>query len=658
MTDIKTFIYAADFETTVYSGQAFTEVWSSAFCPVRTKSQQRKKSVPPCQANCIVHHSIDDSYTWLMMNFNYDIILYYHNLKFDGSFWVDFLLKHGWTYCRREKKSDPKNPFTFETCISDLGMWYYIKLYFIDHVVEIRDSLKLLPMSLDKIGKSFKTRHQKLSMTYEGKRYAGCEITPNELNYICNDVIVLAEALEEMFKRGHNQLTIGSCALSEYKKSIPTMMYKSIFPNLQQIELPKDYGAENADQYIRKAYRGGWCYADQRRTGTRQGLGCTADVNSLYPSMMQSDSGNYYPIGLPHFFKGMPPMEITGNPEIYYFLRFSCSFTIKDNYLPFVQIKNSPFYPGTEMLINSRPWFGGKQYDYINELITEQCYNDIVTLTMTCKDFDLFCEHYHVDNLTYLDGVWFHAKIGIFDDYINKYAELKQKSTGAERAICKLFLNSLYGKLSSSNDSSYKRPVLYADKVIYQEVEEYKKQPLYIAAGSAVTSYARCFTIRAAQKNYDSFCYADTDSIHCVCRPEELKGVPVDPVKFNHWKIESTWDYAYFVRQKTYIEHVIQEDEKNCTPYYNIKAAGLPDRCKDLFIEGMTQTEEQRKQHSTRVLNTPESMSYGPEYQKDVFLSQIYTVEDFKPGLIIPGKLVPFRIPGGIVLKESLFTIR
>lgn len=56
-------------------------------------------------------------------------------------------------------------------------------------------------------------------MEYKGYRYAGCEITPAEQEYIANDVLVVAEALQMMMERGHDKTTIGGCCLAEFKNS-------------------------------------------------------------------------------------------------------------------------------------------------------------------------------------------------------------------------------------------------------------------------------------------------------------------------------------------------------------------------------------------------------------------------------------------------------
>ena len=50
---------------------------------------------------------------------------------------------------------------------------YSITIKVNNHTIELRDSLKLIPLSVKEIGKAFKTKHQKLDMEYEGYRYSG-----------------------------------------------------------------------------------------------------------------------------------------------------------------------------------------------------------------------------------------------------------------------------------------------------------------------------------------------------------------------------------------------------------------------------------------------------------------------------------------------------
>lgn len=168
---------------------------------------------------------------------------------------------------------------------------------------------------------------------------------------------------------------------------------------------------------------------------------------------------------------------------------------------------------------------------------------------------------------------------------------------------------------------------------------------MYIPIGSAITSYARNFTIRAAQQNYKYFVYADTDSIHCCTTKENIKGIKIHPSNFCMWKLESFWDEGIFVRQKTYIEHVTHEDEEPINePYYNVKCAGMPDRCKNLFVKSMEGV-------------TEEELEKYPTIQQE-FLKIKRTLADFKEGLEVYGKLRPVRIRGGIVLEETTYKMR
>lgn len=639
--------FSCDFETTVYEGQTYTEVWASAVVELYTEDVQ-------------IFHSIGDTFDYFK-SLRCNMVCYYHNLKFDGNFWLYYLLheKHfkqavyktgtevndvAWLKPQQMQNN------TFEYSISDRGQWYTLRIKVDNYIIELRDSLKLLPFSVKAIGKAFNTKHQKLSMEYKGLRYAGCEITEAEKKYIANDVLVVKEALEIMFDQGHNKLTIGACCLSEYKK-LAGLDYDIWFPDVSDIGIDvSQFGSSTVDEYIRHSYRGGWCYLVRGKENKVYHKGVTADVNSLYPSMMSSESGSRYPVGLPTFWKGNYIPKEAELGDKYYFIRIKTRFYIKDGMLPFIQIKGSWLYRGTEMLetsdiINKTT---GERSAYYRDSNGEICDTRVI-MTMTMTDYKLFLEHYNVIDFEILDGCYFNTEIGIFDTYINKYKKIKQESKGAMRTLAKLFLNNLYGKMASNTDSSFKFAYIKeSGEVGFYEVVESNKKAGYIPVGSAITSYARNFTIRAAQKNYHGvdkpgFIYADTDSIHCDLDPSEIIGVPVHETAFCHWKLESSWDEAIFVRQKTYIEHVVAENlEAIDAPYYNIKCAGMPDRCKQLFERSM-KGEMATDEDSEEVRQ---------------FLAKQRTIKDFKVGLKVSGKLLPKRIKGGVVLVDTYYEMR
>lgn len=636
--------FVGDFETTVYPNQQFTEVWASALVELNTEDVS-------------IFHSISETFEYIFSLMKKDnIVVYFHNLKFDGNFILDYLLNNTeFSQATNDydniieleflKTSEMKNK-TFKYSISDMGQWYSIIIKYNNRILEIRDSLKLLPFSVKRIGKSFATKHKKLEMEYEGFRYAGCEITPEEREYIANDVLVVKEALEIMYAEGHTKLTIGACCLEEFKRIIGKKDWDDFFPNLSDIPLDKTiYGSDNVDKYIRKSYKGGWCYVVKGKENTVFQNGITLDVNSLYPSVMTRESGNKYPYGLPTFWKGDYIPEIALQPNRYYFIRVKTKFEIKPDHLPFIQIKGNLLYTGNECLTSSDVVWNNKRYQYIEK--NGNIEDTSVILTLTCSDWQLVQEHYFLYDTEILDGCYFMASCGIFEDYIDKYKKIKMTSKNARRELAKLYLNNLYGKLASSDNSSFKFAYLNEDKILsFMTIPQHDKKTVFIACGSAITSYARNFTIRTAQKNYygvnhRGFIYADTDSIHANLSVDEIKGVDLSDTEFLKWKLESQWDEGIFIRQKTYMEHITHEGLNEIQPYYNVKCAGMPDRCKQLFISAMT----------------GEPIECKNKEEED-FINSGIDFNSFKEGLVIPSKLLPKRIKGGIVLVDTTYEIR
>ena len=698
----KTRIFVSDFETTVYSGQTTTEVWAAACVELHTENVQ-------------IFHSLEEWFNYLA-SFRENIIVYFHNLKFDGEFVLSYLLRtptfepafkrgkiglgDGDFLPRHEMKS---NTFTYS--ISNRGAWYRMTIKIGKNYIDIRDSLKLLPFSVKEIGRDFDTKHKKLDMEYTGYRYAGCEITSEEQEYIKIDVLVVKEALEIMFAAGHKKTTIGGCCLQEFKDTLfieKDSQYEYDFPNLYNIpigsvlpqytygreftedEYEQYFGVKTVGDYIRQSYRGGWCYLCAGKEDKIFHNGTTADVNSLYPSMMSSESGNYYPIGLPKFWEGnYIPEFVEHHPSLFYFfVRIRTEFDLKEGKLPCIQIKHSPFYDSTKWLTTSAilSRVDGKYHDLMTNPLTGVLERTSVTLTLTMTDYKLILEHYDLFNTEILDGCYFRVCKGIFDQYINKYKKIKMESKGAQRTLAKLFLNNLYGQMATNTDSSFKWAELNPDgSVRLIDIPQFKKKPGYIPIGSAITSYARNFTIRAAQANYHGadkpgFIYADTDSIHCDLPADQLSDIKADDNAFCCWKLESSWDFALFVRQKTYMEHIIAENiipvqqlKKPKKPYFSVKCAGMPDKCKNLMLEAMNKCTKTRIEK-----NTPKKMPDGTKkpYRDwaldefgDIGLKYLQNVSlditDFKIGLHIPtGKLRPTHIAGGVLLEDSEYTMR
>ena len=534
--------FTADFETNV--NEKDCRVWAYAICEIDDPD------------NFIYGNNIEDFIKWCM-NKKQNYLLYFHNLKFDGEYIISYLLNNGYTHIKDKKERNNK---TFTTLISDTGQFYSIEIYFEvkskNHInkVTIYDSLKILNFSVDMIAKDFNLPIRKLNIDYKENREVGHELTPEEVDYIRNDVEIMARALKIMFDEQLTKMTIGSDALANYKQI--NKNFKMYFP-----VLPYDI-----DKDIRKSYKGGFTYLNDKYKEKETGAGIVLDVNSLYPSVMMYER---LPFGDPIYYTGKYEAD-----SLYplYVQTISCMFDVKENKIPTLQIKNNLSFLPNEYVKSSN--------------------GDIVTLTLTSVDLELFFEHYDVYELTYHSGWKFKAIKGLFSGYIdhwsNKKIEAKKSGNTALYRIAKLMLNSLYGKFGLNPDVKSKYPYLDDQGVVrYGMFPAEIRDSIYIPVASFITSYARKKTISTSQtikeysmKKYgvDKYVYSDTDSIHCLFESgEELKGiVDIDDYKLGAWKEESTFKRGKYIRQKCYIE--LGFDDK-----LNVTVAGLPKKMGELI---------------------------------------------------------------------------
>lgn len=553
-------LYTADFETT--TDPTDCRVWAYGICEIGNPD------------NFTYGNDINDFMKWA--NEQGKATVYFHNLKFDGEFILCWLFENGFKYIG-DRRDLEKNTFT--TLISDKGQFYTMEICFERKGKEkksltIYDSLKILPFSVEAIAKGFNLPISKLEIDYNETREKGHILTKKEIDYLRNDVDIVARALNTLFEQGLNKMTQGSNALYDYKQTVGSKNFNKWFP------IP-DY-----DSDIRQSYKGGFTYLNPKFKELDLTEGIVLDVNSLYPSVM------YYqplPYGEGIFFKGKYKAD-----KIYnlYVQMFTCQFELKPGHIPTIQLKNNLSFIPTQYLESSD--------------------GEDVTLCLTNVDLELFMEHYNVFNIEYHSGWKFKSTIGLFKDYIDKWNKVKMESTlngnKAMRTLAKLMLNALYGKFALNPNVQSKIPWYDNGIVKYKLGEKETRDPIYIPVGTFITAWARHKTISSAQKVYDRFVYADTDSLHLIGTeiPDMLE---VDPVKLGAWKHESTFKRARFIRQKSYIEEI--------DGVLNITCAGMPDRC-----------------------------------------YQFVTWDNFHSGMSYAGKLGMTHVEGGIVLKDIPFSIK
>lgn len=529
--------YAGDFETTTDENDA--RVWAYSLCNVDDPTK------------FFYGNSIDEFFDFCS-NSHHNYKIWFHNLKFDGVWIISWLLNNGFTWIK-DKKDRADNTFT--TLIGNMGQFYSIVVYFkVDkkhtNKVEFFDSLKLFPnFSVEKIAKAFNLPVQKLKIDYHQYRPIGWELTPEEIAYIKNDVEIVARALKEMFNQGLTKMTIASNALNNYRN-----LFKGFRTRYPALPLA-------VDKDIRQSYRGGFTYVNDTWKEKPVGKGIVLDVNSLYPSCMSSPY--VLPFGQPALFEGKYEQD-----DLYplYIQSFTCSFDLKPNKIPSVQIRNSLSFIPNEYVKST----DGK----------------MVTLYLTKPDFELFNDQYNHSKIEYNGGWKFMQGVGDFDRYINYWTEQKIKA-GKEgnqplRTISKLMLNSLYGKLGSAGEAKQKIPYLTPEGAVgFTLSEKEERETLYVAAASFITSYGRNRTIRTSQiiKDYtmkkygeDRYYYSDTDSIHCSLTDEDLEElkdiIKLDDFKLGYWAKEAEFERAFYIRQKCYIEEINGK--------VNVTVAGLP----------------------------------------------------------------------------------
>lgn len=597
--------WTADFETTTEPKDC--RVWAFAVCSIDEPD------------NIFIGNSIEQFFEWCARK-DENPKLYFHNLKFDGAFIIDYLLKHGFDFVE-DKKLRHDNSFT--TLITDMNQFYSIEIWFTVkkgrvNKVSIFDSLKIFPnFSVEKVAEGFNLPLKKLELDYKRKREKGHQLSEGEKEYITNDVRIMALALNKMFEQGLTKMTIASDAFNFYKDMTPRFRQKfPVFPP----EVDKD---------MRRCYKGGFTYCNPENQGKITSSGIVIDKNSMYPAMMVQKP---LPYGQPETFSG----KYQYDPSFPLFMAsFSCRFSLKKGKIPSIQIKNSPSFIPNQYLTSSD--------------------GDFVKLSLCSPDYELFFENYDFEDIVYHGGWKFRGTTGLFTDYITHWTEAKikaQKEGNAPmRQIAKLMLNSLYGRFGLSTKAGQKYPLLDEDGIVrYKLLPEEVREPVYLPVAAFITAYARQDIIHSSQKireysirkyGKDLYYYSDTDSIHCGLSPEDLENLKndlfIDDYALGAWAFEDSFKRAMFLRQKCYIE----ESEDG---HLNVVVAGLPKYLAPLInfdnfkIGFSIDSKIQSKEDLIRMAR--ENGASESELEK------------------IHHKLTYKYVPGGVILTDTDFSIK
>jgi len=182
--------FVADFETTTDPNDC--RVWAYAICDINNLE------------NINIGINMESFMNWCQWKGNNETV-FFHNLKFDGGFIIDWLLKHDFKHVENPEERESN---TFTTLISDKGLFYQIEVIFykkgknINKVI-FQDSLKLIPLSVKKIAETFHMEISKLEIDYDSHNNLppGSPLTSEEEEYIKHDVQIVAKAVEYFYSQ-------------------------------------------------------------------------------------------------------------------------------------------------------------------------------------------------------------------------------------------------------------------------------------------------------------------------------------------------------------------------------------------------------------------------------------------------------------------------
>lgn len=520
-------VFVADFETLT---KAPTKVWLAGFCRAGNLEKDNVK----------IQYNIND-FLNLFFNYKRNCKVYFHNLSFDGSFIIYFLEKEKFIFTTKYK---PKKNKEYSYLIDELGSIFYIKININNHIITFLDSFKLYRAKLKRLAEDFNCKYKKLEIDYNHNPKK--KATKNEEEYIKNDILILSELIYQYYKNFNKvKITISTQAKAEFCNTLKTN-FRWGFPEL----------TNDADSFIRSAYRGGICYISKKIKKDKVynfKNGVVYDYNSMYPSMLHSKSGNRYPYGQPSPIWDEQDLQYRIKQNKLFIIKISCKFKLKKNKIPCISGLRGRFY-------ENDTWESDSKGQTI--------------LTLTNIDFKLLIDNYDVSNLKFIKGYYFiNDKIGIYDNFINKWYKIKESSDGAKREFAKYILNSFIGKMGQKK-TFVKKIVKIKNKKLKGELYYDNGLGEYLPTPVFCNSYARAELVNTINSNYDNFLYCDTDSIHLKDN-KNIKNIKIGE-GLCEWKKETDFIKCKYIKLKTYIEKT--KDKK-----YIIKCSGLTEEAKEKY---------------------------------------------------------------------------
>lgn len=500
-------------------------------------------------------------------------LIYFHNLNYDVQNLIQYMVDH------EDKFSGIK------ICNSN-NSWYSLKFVYRECCFELRDSFKLYAQPLKALATLVGWDKLTEEATYSWFDLNNKEKFDDELEYFIFDINILVHVLEMHFDKFAHQrieLTAPGYAEKELKKCVreddkqrKVQKKKPYYSKIFNTHIKDD-----EEQYLRRAYYGGFVYANHHLINQKLKRGITADVNSLYPSVMLNRN---YPNIYSH--RELSEQEFNSldksDLETFAIVKIQISkLSLKKNGVPCFPKKAGFGVPKDILSLNDLLGFG----------------ETVANINLTLLDLYHIEQNYDI-KYCFVNGIIFDEKMERpFTTFVLKHKKEKEDAVRrgdmVSKLIAKMMLNSCYGKFAQRQieedeylikDVNGLPAIQRASKLHDEDAKRHN-----ILLGVYVTAFARDVLLNAIEKIQKSdlaeFWYCDTDSVHFGYKGEKdyIKdaseilqdiGIPFDTAEFGKWKDEQYMEEAKYLGSKRYWEFDPVRGSKGKDPNV-IKGAGI-----------------------------------------------------------------------------------
>lgn len=579
--------YFADFETTKQNEEGAVRVYLWAIC----KSEYS-------------NYGYDiTSFFKELEKIGEAIVFFRNGANFDFNFILYYLLKNNIPYDIIEKN----------------GEIYQISLF--DGKILLRDSIKLIPLSLSESCKQFNTKYFKSSIDYETPY--DHDATPEEVDYCINDVRCDEEAVENFYNllieilsemnltktidKIYDKMTISGIAFSAFVESTNGLYQKVCKPNTYN------------DSFVRKAYTGGFVFYKE---GIQKNLEMD-DNNSMYPFQY---AYNMLPVGSGFYKTNLEHLQLFP----LYIIHFKAYVKLRKGY---------------EAIIPKGKNFRGLSGQNYVKSSDEDNYKERNEIYCTNWDFEKFKKYYDFDEFEFIDGIGFKGCKNFYKNYAEKLIEFKKVYSGGKRYVVKLLLNSPYGKLGMNGETDIYHYELNEKGALTRTYEghevdidcfNYLPQAVFITSGGRNTLWDRCEKI-----GWENCFYGDTDSV----KYKHVEGLILEKndKDLGKWKEEGRPEIFKAIAPKKYIYYE--------NGLLNVACAGFH---KDIVCEtlakmvGLDNIEERQKDNNGNKMPSSIKCNYDEALEMINLFDKGFKVE----------QLQKRKVEGGCVLNLGFKEIR